>query len=226
MLKPRVLVVEDEADLNATMVSFLNLSGFAADGVRSLSGMKAWLTTHDCELVVLDLGLPDGDSTREIAALGADGRRRIVVATARDQVEDRVGGYARGADNYLVKPVDMRELVAVLTVLSQRLPPRQPDWLLDPLGWHLTVPDGPRIRLTRSEVAVLRVMAGRPGQATERAAIAGALGLHPAGYDPRRLEILIRRLRRKISDATGAEAPIETAHGVGYAFTAGITVRR
>lgn len=224
IFKPRVIVVEDEADLNAAIVSFLNLSGFTADGVQGLVQLDAWLETHDCDLVILDLGLPDGAGLPAIERLRCEGRRGIVVMTARGQVQDRIIGYSMGADNYLVKPVDMHELVAVLTALYQRLPRRANPWRLDLLAWQLMAPEGQAIRLTRSEVVVMGVLANAPGKPVERAAIVQALGLRPADYDPRRLEILVRRLRRKVLGAIGMDAPIEAVHGIGYAFTAAITV--
>ena len=222
--KPRVIVVEDESDLNAAIVAFLNLSGFMADGVRSVAQLDAWLASHACELAVLDLGLPDGAGLSVIERLRGGGQRGVVVITARGLVQDKVNGYAMGADNYLVKPINMHELVAVLSALYQRLPPRIVPWQLDVLGWRLIAPDGHLVRLTSSEVAVMGVLAATPGQPASRAAIAQALGLRPADYDPRRLEILIRRLRRKVLEITGTDVPIETAHGIGYAFTAALTV--
>lgn len=224
IFKPRVIVVEDEPDLNSAIVSFLNLSGFTADGVRGIGQLDAWLGTHDCDLAVLDLGLPDGVGLSVIERLRNGGQRGVVVVTARGQVQDRISGYAKGADNYLVKPIDMHELVAVLAALHQRLPVRADPWRLDLLAWQLSAPQGQQIRLTRSEVAVMGVLASAPGQPAERAAIAQALGLRPSDYDPRRLEILIRRLRRKVLDAVGVDAPIETVHGIGYAFTASIAI--
>ena len=224
-VRPAVIVVEDEPDLNAAIVSFLRLSGFTADGVQNATQLDAWLATHDCDLVVLDLGLPDGAGLSMIENLRAKGKRGVVVVTARGQIEDKVSGYAMGADNYLVKPIDMPELVAVLMALYQRLPPRIHSWQLDPLTWRLIAPDGQQVRLTNSEVAVMGVLAETPGQPASRAAIAQAMRLRPDDYDPRRLEILIRRLRRKILDSIGIDAPIETAHGIGYAFTAPLSIK-
>jgi len=220
--KPRVIVIEDEPDLNAAMVSFLNLSGFVADGVRSAAELAAWQRTHDCELAVLDLGLPDCQGLLIAESMRTSGCSGIVIVTARGQLDDRLRGYATGADHYMVKPIDLRELVAVLTAIYARLPPRQAEWILDPLGWQLSAPNGHPVRLTQSELAILKALAERPGQALSRTAMAEVLGFQGAIYDPRRLEIMVRRLRKKIADVTGVEAPIETAHGVGYAFAADV----
>lgn len=221
-VKPRVVVIEDEPDLNAAMVSFLNLSGFTADGVLGIDQLDAWLLSHECDLAVLDLGLPDGAGLSVIDRLRLRGPCGVVVATARGLVQDRIVGYTSGADHYLVKPVDMRELVAVLTTLHQRLPPRSNPWRLEQLAWRLVAPNGQAVRLTNSELTVMKALASAPGRPLPRPAIAEALGFNPADYAPHRLEILVRRLRRKVLDNTGIDVPIETVHGVGYAFTAAL----
>ncbi|MBF0333272.1 MAG: response regulator transcription factor [Alphaproteobacteria bacterium] len=220
----KVLVIEDEPDLRATTVSFLNLSGFVADGVGGCAECEAWLTTHDCDLVVLDLGLPDGAGLPIAQTLKARGKYGIVIVTARGELDDRLRGYEFGADQYLVKPVDMRELVAVLNALYDRLPVAKPSWRLDPLTWRLTASNGREVRLTQSELIVLKTMTQVPGELVSRTAVIESLGYQAAGYDPRRLEILIRRLRNKIAEETGLDVPIETVHGLGYAFTASINV--
>ncbi|MEI7607029.1 MAG: response regulator transcription factor [Rhodospirillaceae bacterium] len=220
--KTRVIVVEDEPDLNATIVSFLNLSGFTADGVRCAAELDAWFLSHDCDLAVVDIGLPDRSGLSVVEALRGRGRFGIVIVSARGQLDDRLAGYSTGTDHYLVKPVDMRELVAVLRALHDRLPPRQEEWRLDSLGWRLTAPNGRAVRLTQSELMVLKSLMERPGSPVTRAALAEVLGFNASSFDPRRLEIMIRRLRKKIAEEAGVEAPIETAHGVGYAFVATI----
>lgn len=224
LAKPRVLVVEDEPDLRATMVSFLNLSGFVADGVGRRSEFEAWRQTHDCDLVLLDLGLPDGDGLSIARALKAETNCGIVIVTARAELDDRLEGYEVGADHYLLKPVDMREVVVVLRAVLGRMQPEEPVWSLDATGWKLTAPNGKSVRLTQSEVALIRPLAQTPGQVVTRAELIKSLGFRIAEYDPRRMEILVRRLRKKINDETGVAAPIDTAHGIGYAFTAELRV--
>jgi DNA-binding response OmpR family regulator len=219
-IKPRVLVVEDEPDLRATMVSFLNLSGFVADGVGRNSEFEAWRQTHDCDLVLLDLGLPDGDGLSIARVLKAETNCGIVIVTARGELDERLEGYAVGADHYLLKPVDMREVVVVLRAVHGRMAPKEAVWLLDATGWRLTAPNGKDVRLTQSEVTVLKTLTQTPGELVPRGNLAVCLGFDAVDYDPRRMEIMIRRLRKKIIDETGLPVPIETVHGQGYAFAA------
>lgn len=224
MMKPRVLVVEDEPDLRSTMVSFLNLSDFVADGIGCLAEFDAWKNTHDCDLLLLDLGLPDGDGLEIARTLRAQGSCGIVIVTARGGLDDKLEGYQVGADHYLVKPVDMREVVVVLRAVHARLPTPEAAWELDPLGWKLKAPNGRETRLTRSELALLAPLARQQGQAVAREVLAEALGQRPDDYDPRRMEVLVRRLRKKVNEETGLTVPIDTVHGIGYAFTGKVQI--
>jgi DNA-binding response OmpR family regulator len=139
-------------------------------------------------------------------------------------LDDRLRGYEVGADQYLVKPTDLRELAAVLKAIYARLPAVDSAWQVDVLGWRIRAPDGKQAGLTRSEVMVLKALAARPGVTVLRDQIVEGLGYKPIDYDPRRLEIMIRRLRNKVAEETGRQLPISTVHGQGYAFTARISI--
>ena len=110
--RPRVLVVEDEPDLRAELVDFLQFYGIDAQGVGDIAAMRGQLQQQTWDVLVLDLGLPDGDglaAARRVRdsfklALG------MVIVTARGHVEDRIAGLTAGADSYLVKPVSMQSL--------------------------------------------------------------------------------------------------------------------
>lgn len=223
---PRVLVVEDEADLREAMVSYLNLEQIAADGVASGAAFVAWMKTHTCDIIVLDLGLPDVDGLTLARGIRSTGQHGLILATARGQIEDRLKGYESGADAYLIKPVDLRELSGVVRTVARRLqalaPP--PGWQLDRITWMLRAPDGATVRLSQSEAAILQLLAETPGAAVARNRIIIALGAQPDSYDPRRLEILVRRLRGKVLGQLGQALPLETVHAVGYALTASIRV--
>lgn len=224
----RVLVVEDEPDLCEAMVSYLNLEGFLTDGVGSTSAADAWLQTHPVDIVVLDVGLPDCDGISWLNQSEAIKGKGIVMATARHELQDRLRGLKAGADAYLVKPIDLEELQAIVRNVAGRielcktLPTT--DWHLDALGWSLTAPDGSTIKLTRSETLLLNVLATQPGQTVSKDVLIGALGHRPDSYDPRRMEIMVRRLRNKVRTQTSVQFPLETDHGQGYAFAAQITL--
>lgn len=225
----RVLIVEDEADLRDAMIDYLHFDGCVASGVGSIAEGVAWLETQDCEVIVLDIGLPDGDGLAALAPYIDRQRQAVVLATARGRIEDRVRGYECGGDAYLVKPVDLRELSSVIHRVASRLPaaltpPVPPPWILDTMGWRLVSPEGAAFSLTHLEMYLFKALAETPGQTAPKERIIRALGHSPTSYDPRSLEILVRRLRRKASQALGHELPLETVHGVGYAFLAEVSV--
>lgn len=218
---PRVLVVEDEPDLLDAIVTFLNLEGLVADGVGSLAAADSWLLTHGVDMLVLDLGLPDGDGLQWLSAHETWHDKGVVITTARGQERERIEGVRSGADVYLVKPVALEELSSLLHNLWRRLRGQSANrWLLQPLGWFLQPPVGTAVRLTHSELMILQRMAAQAGQAVPRQELVKALGLDPESYDYRRMEVLVRRLRNKVREVAGLELPLETVHRLGYALVA------
>lgn len=222
---PRVLVVEDEHDLLDATVTFLNLEGLVTDGVGSLAAADSWLRTHNVDMLVLDLGLQDGDGLHWLQHHASLRDKGVVITTARGHEHARIQGVRSGADVYLVKPVALEELSSLLHNLWRRLRGQLDQrWLLQPLGWLLQPPAGHPVRLTHSELLVLQRLAIQPGQAVSRQSLVEALGQDPEVYDYRRMEVLMRRLRNKVREASGMELPLETVHRLGYALITPIRV--
>jgi DNA-binding response OmpR family regulator len=222
---PRVLVIEDEPDLRDATVTFLNLEGLIADGVGSLAAADSWLLTHNVDMLVLDLGLPDGNGLQWLQQQASWRDKGVVITTARGHEQDRIDGVRGGADVYLVKPVALEELTSLLYNLWRRLRGQVDNrWFLQPVGWVLHPPMGQAVRLTHSELLVLQRLASQPGQAVTRQDLAEALGHDPDVYDYRRMEVLIRRLRNKVQETSGMNLPLETVHRMGYALVAPMQV--
>jgi len=223
----RVLVIEDETDLRDSIVTYLRIEGVDADGVGSLHAAELWMLLHHFDILVLDLGLPDGDGLTWLEERNGLRDKGIIITTGRGATGDRVQGAQVGADCYLVKPVLLEELTAVVRNLERRLRPSgQETWVLNTLSWQLTAPDGRAVKLTHSEQVLLTHLSRAPGKAVQRQDLIAALGHDPEHYDPRRMEILVRRLRSKVMDTLGHHLPLVTAHRQGYAFTAPIAVRK
>ncbi|MEB3224167.1 MAG: winged helix-turn-helix domain-containing protein, partial [Candidatus Sericytochromatia bacterium] len=126
-----------------------------------------------------------------------------------------------GADLYLVKPVALEELCLLIKNLMSRLgeaTTSHREWVLNKLSWTLQAPNGSQVELTRSEMTLLSELATADGQAVSRDQIVRQLGHQPETYDWRRMEIMARRLRNKVSDTMGCELPLKTVHRFGYAF--------
>ena len=215
-----VLVVEDEPDLQEAMVDYLNLEGFAAAGVGSVTAAESWLATHQARVVVLDLGLPGEDGQAWLERTDALADKGVVIVSARGALDDRLSGLNAGADGYLVKPVDMAEMTALVRNLAHRLGgPVHPAWRLDELTWTLVSPTGETVKLTASELRVMAALAEQAGEPVARETLTYRLGEHPEHYDHRRMEILVRRLRNKAGEAFAEALPLATVRGYGYAFT-------
>ena len=217
--KARILVVEDETDLREAMVEFFNMDGYAADGVRGLRAAEHWMLTHGFDVLLLDLGLPDGDGLHWLQSRTDLLDKIVLISTARSTGSDRVAGVRAGAHAYLVKPVALEEMSALVANLLRKAGKAQsPVWHLNATAWTLTAPTGQVVKLTHIEMSLLSCLAGVPGTAVQRDRLVECLGQSPDLYDPRRMEIIFRRLRSKVKTATAAERPVETVRSVGYAF--------
>ena len=219
----KVLLVEDDAELTAILQQ-----GFAEHGIRATTAAtfdqgreRATHGTHD--VIVLDVLLPGGDGTR----LCADIRKRgiatpILMLTALDAVSDRVRGLEAGADDYLVKPFAFPELLARVRALARRPPGFTPrtvtvaDLTVDLAAKRVTRA-GRQIELTAKEFALLELFVSQTDRVVDRAAITAHVW--DENHDPftNVLEVLVRRLRRKIDDAFEPKL-IHTLRGSGYRF--------
>ncbi|MCA1951984.1 MAG: response regulator transcription factor [Hyphomicrobiales bacterium] len=219
----RLLVVEDVADVGEAIVAALERLGHAIDWARDGEEAEALARAQEYGLIVLDVMLPRLDGFSLLKAL----RRRgvttpVLVLTARSQIEDRVSALDLGADDYLVKPFDFRELEArVRALLRRRLGSATSrlecgGLVLDQASRSATL-DGRPLDLTRRELTLLEILAARPGRVFGKDELIEQLfGLDDEPSE-NAVEQYIGRLRRKI---TGARAEIRTLRGLGYQLVA------
>ena len=221
----RLLLVEDNARLANLVREGLDQQGFAVDWCETAAGAEHALQIHDYDLVLLDLGLPDGEGLDLVRGL----RRRkaalpILILTARGGLDDRVLGLDAGADDYLVKPFQIPELAARCRALLRR-PGAS-------LGTELTAGNvalhsaqrsvtvaGLVIEATPREVDLLECLLRRTGHVVAKPALEGALYSMDAEVTPNALEACVSRLRKRLAGAE-ADIQIRTVHGVGYALFA------
>jgi DNA-binding response OmpR family regulator len=215
----RLLIIEDEADLRDAMVDYLVLEGFQVHGVTTLSEAESWMAAHDYDILILDLGLPDGDGLAWRKTKSHLRQKGLIVTTARGGHGDRIDAAKIGADLYLVKPVSLEELAPMVHNLARRLRPVTSNWEFNSLEWTLRSPLGVFVKLTHSEATLIREVSRVPGQPVARHDLIVALGENPDVYDIRRLEIMVRRLRNKAEKTLGRALPLETVHRQGLAFT-------
>lgn len=221
-----IIVLEDEPTLRGDLVEYLEASGFSAVGVGSVAEYRRLSALRRPDLVLLDINLPDGDGftlARELRGAGACG---VVMLTSRGTLEDRLTGLDCGADAYLVKHADLREIEATIRSVLRRLaaqPPSEPTWHYDPLSWQLRAPNGTVVKLTASEAVFVGLLLEIPGMAVPRGRIAAALPRPKDGSD-RSLDTLIKRLRKKVEASTLSDFPVNVIYGVGYCFAARASV--
>lgn len=224
----KIIVVEDQINLQDELIYFLAKCGHDARGVSNGIELDQAMARQRPDLLLLDIGLPGEDGIAIARRLRHTPGMAIVMLTARSAEEDRIRSFEGGADNYLVKPVNYRELQAVLARASQRL--NRGAWEV-PATWQLqrqermlTSPLGQTISLTGMELCLLEAMIRNAGKATSRRALVRAMGYDPLTFDERRLEVRISRLRKKIRDITGSDDPVKSEWGAGYVFMAACTL--
>ena len=222
----RILVVEDERTLAGQITRALIRHGHMASARNDgAEGLKAALAEPP-DLIVLDLNLPVLDGLSVLARLREAGSpARVLVLTARGEVDDRVKGLKAGADDYLAKPFSMEELVARIEALGRRAATPTAADLLEVADLHLDVHHrrvtraGRAIALSPREMDVLQVLMQEPGRVFSRTELCERVWQRDHEYDTRTVEIFIARLRKKVD--TGFDVPhIHTVRSVGYSVHA------
>jgi two-component system response regulator QseB len=213
----RVLLVEDDQMIGESARTALRGDGFAVDWVRDGRAANLALQAERYDMALLDLGLPTMDGLDVLRALrGRKDRVPVLIITARDAVKDRVRGLDAGADDYLVKPVDLDELSARMRSLLRRSSGRaEPvivhhDIALDPATREVTLRGEP-VPLSARELAVLQALLERPGAVLSRAQLEERLYGWGEEIESNTVEVYVHGLRRKL----GVDV-IRTVRGVGY----------
>lgn len=217
----RLLLIEDNERLAELIRDGMVAHGFAVDHSSTLADARRALASGSHDLVLLDLGLPDGDGIDLIRSM----RRRsaatpVLVITARNALGDRVLGLDSGADDYLVKPFEIAELAARCRALLRRpghclgTELKAGNVALDSSQRQVRVCGRP-VEVAPKEVALLEVFLRHSGQVVSRASIDSSLYAFNDEVSPNALEAAVSRLRRRLA-AAGADVQIHTAHGIGY----------
>lgn len=215
----QILLVEDEPDLRNGLCDLLALEGYEVAGVGSIAAYNEWICDNQYQILLLDRTLPDGDGLELLRAHRAHHDVPVIIMSGKGAPEDRIAGLEADADYYLVKPIDVSELVAIIRRFERRREkPLEEVYQLDGQRWKLFMPDKGIVPLTRSEMNLMSCFVEQPGMTVSRDEIIRALGGRPDVYDERRLEVLIRRFRKKVLEAGYADFPLSTVYGQGYAF--------
>ena len=224
----RLLLIDDDARLSAMVGDYLRHSGFEVEVAGTLAAGRERLAAASFDALVLDLMLPDGDGLDLCRELRADTRHRhlpLLMLTARGEPMDRIVGLELGADDYLPKPFEPRELLARVKALLRRAAPQPADDDVLRFG-RLEIDLGARVArlagvvcdLTGHQFDLLVVLAQSPGRVLSRDQIMDSLKGHPLEAFDRSIDVHISRIRSVIEDDPKAPRRVLTVRGAGYVF--------
>ncbi|MCP5051115.1 MAG: response regulator transcription factor [bacterium] len=219
-----ILVIDDDEKLNALLKDYLGNFGFNVTTITHPSKALKTIKTHPPNPIILDIMLPDMDGFETCKEIRKTTTTPIIMLTARGEVTDRIVGLELGADDYLPKPFEPRELVArIQTVLRRLNTPTQTNHLTHGTlkintSNHTVYNQGKELDLTTMEFKLLTLLAKNPGTALSRDQIMEKLsGIDWENYD-RSIDVLISRLRQKLGDHPKHPKFIRTVWGYGYKF--------
>jgi len=217
---PHILVVDDDDRLRELLWKFLSENGFIVGTAKNAADARAKLASLAFDLLILDLMMP-GESGLDFAAdIRANSAVPILMLTAMGEPEDRIAGLERGADDYLVKPFEPRELLLRINNILRRLPKVEKTGGEIKLGTSVFIldrselmQDGEPVRLTSVEAALLKALAEEPGAVLSREDLIQRTG---AGGGGRAVDVQVTRLRRKIEQDPRMPRYLQTVRGKGY----------
>jgi two-component system OmpR family response regulator len=234
-----VLIVDDDAEIRDLLREYFQANGYRTTAVADGKGLWAQLKTSQPDLVILDVMLPGEDGISLCRTLRARLDIPIIMLTARGADTDRIVGLEVGADDYLPKPFNPRELLArVKSVLrrTRALPVnlrpeevrtfRFAGWTLDVASRNLTAPDGVIVSLSGTEFKLLRVLLDHPGRVLTRDQLIELMLSRDAGPFDRALDVQVSRLRHRLGDDAKEPAIIKTVRGQGYVLAAHVDAER
>ncbi|MEL7188645.1 MAG: response regulator transcription factor [Pseudomonadota bacterium] len=230
-----VLLVDDEATLREPLAEYLTGQGFEVTETESAASARAHLTTSTPDIVLLDIMMPGEDGLSFCRHLVETQRLPVIFLTARTESTDRIIGLELGADDYISKPFEPRELVARIRTVLRRVG-REPapnvqsddwhyqfeDWRLDPLKRKLTDPEGVTVAISTAEFRLLRAFLDNPRSVLDRDKLLDMVQGRTAHLFDRAVDNQVSRLRRKIETDTRNPQFIQTVRGGGYRFAASV----
>ena len=215
----RILLVEDDPLLGDGLAAALGAQGFVVDWFTDGQQADAALAAAPYDAVVLDLGLPGPDGLHWLGRWREAGQHTpVLVLTARDALEQRIAGLDRGADDYLIKPIDAAELAARLRAVRRRLAGRsEPVWTHGPLSYRpeakSTLWQGQPVELTARETALLELFLSHPQRVLSKEVLLEKLYSWDQAVESNVLEVHIHHLRKKLHPKL-----VKTVRGLGYAL--------
>lgn len=229
----RLLLVDDEAALREPLAEYLSRQGFAVSQALSAAQARSILQTETPELVLLDIMMPGEDGLSLCRHLSETRAIPVILLTARGEATDRIVGLEIGADDYVVKPFEPRELVARIRSVLRRAAKAAPQpgeedlfefegWQLDPLKRRLTDPSGAMVSISSVEFRLLMAFLEHPRQVLDRDRLLDMVQGREAHLFDRAVDNQVSRLRRKVEADSRNPTLIQTVWGGGYMLAADV----
>ncbi|WP_238455969.1 winged helix-turn-helix domain-containing protein [Azohydromonas lata] len=237
--------MDDDPDITQLLANYLQPHGFRVSQLHDGAALMALMAADAPQLVLLDLGLPGEDGFAIARRLREHWHCGLVIVTGRRDSVDKVVGLEIGADDYVTKPFDLRELLARVKAVLRRVAPtddppvtaqalapsasrpryRFQDWELDTAARRLLAPDGREVTLTTGEFDLLAVFVQHPGRVLSRDSLLQATHRREAAPFDRTIDVQVGRLRRKLEDSADEPRIIKSVRGAGYLFVPKIELR-
>jgi len=230
-----ILAVDDDEPIRELLTSYLTSEGYRVPAAADAAGARRVIAADPIDLMVLDLRLPDDDGLNLVRELRKESKLPVIILSSKDQDVDRIIGLELGADDYLTKPFNPRELLARIKAVLRRAvteapAPRSVDelravvqfanWELDMTAQRLRSADGRDVDLTKAEYGLLAAFVKRPQRVLTRDQLLDLTRADGAEVFDRSIDVLILRLRRKIETNPKEPRIIKTERGAGYVFDA------
>ncbi len=229
-----ILIVDDDREIRSLLADYLEANGYRSHAVPDGPGMWNALANGKTDLVVLDLTLPGDDGLTLCRTLRAKSALPVIMLTARGAALDRIVGLEMGADDYLAKPFEPRELLArIRNVLRRSQGPPLPrsaarirfgQWILDVQGRHLIDEAGTIVALSGAEFRLLTVFLERPNRILNRDQLLDLTQGRDADSFERSIDLQVSRLRQRLRDDARASALIKTVRSEGYVLSAAVSI--
>ena len=229
-----VLIVEDDAVARTKLAGYLETAGHRVSEAIDGRGLRQVMLSDPVDLVLLDINLPGEDGLDLTRFIRANSDVGIILVTGRTDDVDRIVGLEIGADDYITKPFNPRELLARVKTLLRRTTARAPSafeskafagWRFDTRSRRLVSPTGNKVALTRAEFELLNALIAHPGTVLTRERLLGCITHRSWDPGDRTVDVLVRRLRQKLEIDPQSPELIITVHGEGYMFAAEVSGR-
>ncbi len=229
---PKILIVDDDAEIRSLLKTYLQQNQYRVNSAADGREMFQLLQQQIYDLIVLDLMMPGDDGLTLCRKLRAQSNIPIIMLTAKGDEMDRIIGLEMGADDYLPKPFNPRELLARIKTVLRRTSADQQQadsagfhfngWQLNTVNHQLTTPDGEVVAISHSEYSLLKIFLENAGRILSRDQLLDLTKGRSAGPFDRAIDVQVGRLRKQLNDTASEPSMIKTARGEGYIFIADV----